>query len=427
MTQTAEQYGEEQEKLRRKSEGEDDPDDLRTVIPQAPEVNPEVYKDVTSVLFRGFLTSTAEINDVLFVFKSLNQHEFELTRLMGGFANEGRVTSRFWDLFLAFGVFMVDGQNVLVDRQRWMPKIANMFRDMQPTARAKVIRHLSELNRRASNATVLVEAYAMENYSRYRWAQLHGLDLSLAAVTGIAGTADLGLNWAQLTWRAINYFEDTSAAAEREWENAKFVGSCMAGKGIQKIYNRDHDRHRKEMQDKIARKDRLLRHVYEGISLDEGPTLRDGQVVLLAQTTEQLADQVAKSLKGEKDWHDEVVDAHEQRIKDRVAAQREQLVAAAKASEESFRGQTIYGGSDTIGLTRAQVQERIARQKQIEAQRVSQGFVQPTPEESEKMERFMDRWGIAPGVSTTVGTSDKDPETAIPLPPVKTPGKPWRQ
>src|ERR1700743_2516469 len=74
--------------------------------PKDPEVNPEVYKDVIPLLMRGFLTQPAEIGDVPFLFKSLNHHEMEMVRLMGGYREDRPASNRFWDTFLAYGVFM---------------------------------------------------------------------------------------------------------------------------------------------------------------------------------------------------------------------------------------------------------------------------------------------------------------------------------
>lgn len=426
MPRAAGSYEEEQERLRRTSEGERDEDDPRLAIPKAPEVNPEVYRDVLPMLFRGFLTLPAEINGVFFVFKSLNHHEFEMVRLMGGGMGD-HIPPRFWDLFLAHGVFLIDGQNVLVERQRWMPRIANVFRDLLPKAKAKVIRALSELNRRAANATLLTEAYAMETYSRYRWAQLHGLDLSMAAVTGVSGTDTLGLNWAQYTWRALNYFEDMSAATERDWEHAKFVASSMAGKGIQRVYNRDHDRRRKEAEERIARKDKLLRHVIEGAPMEDGTTIRNGQVVIVAQTVEELADQLDKSLRGEKDWHDQVIEAHEQRVKEQNSAQRAQLRTMAQDAAERFGDRSVVGETNLAPLSQAEVQERIQRSRQLQAQALARGVVSPEPEKEERMAKFLERHGLlGPDVETTVAPTDRDPSTATPIPPQREPGKPWR-
>jgi hypothetical protein len=59
-TNTAqERYEADQAKLRKELDGEVDPKLSLQVKP--PEVNPEVYRDVVPLLFRGFLTVSAEI------------------------------------------------------------------------------------------------------------------------------------------------------------------------------------------------------------------------------------------------------------------------------------------------------------------------------------------------------------------------------
>jgi len=133
------------------------------MLPESAEVNPEVYGDVERILFRGFLTVAGEINGVPFVFKSLNHHEFELLRMTGGmYETVGDTPDSFWNRFLAYGVLMVDGANVLSDRERWIPEITTTFGTLPAAAKARVIRYLSEINRRASDAITLTEAYSME-------------------------------------------------------------------------------------------------------------------------------------------------------------------------------------------------------------------------------------------------------------------------
>ena len=295
-------YEEEQAALQREVDGDADPSDIVIDAPKDPEVNPEVYRDVIPLLTKGFLYVPVTIGDVPFVFKSLNQHEFELVRLLSG-ATDGNVPRRFWDLFLAYMVLFVDGKNILIDRDRHISKLADTFRDMPLGARQKLIRQLSDLNRKVSNATSLVEAYVMETYSRWRWAQVHGIDLMSPSLTGIAGTEQLGLCWAQLVWRAYNHYEDIRHGQDVEWENAKFVGGCMAGKGIQKVYQQDTDRKQKEKQERWNRKDQLIRLVHFGDPIEGDKKYGGAQVVSVASTVEELADQVQRSLRGEKDWH----------------------------------------------------------------------------------------------------------------------------
>lgn len=404
------QYAAEQERLAQGGGA----DQTALPIPAMPEVRAEIYQETSLLIFRGFLTLSSEINDVGFVWKSLNQHEFDLIRLSGNFLPGRPLPERFWDTFIAYSLFMLDGVNILPERERWFERVRKMSRELPREAKQQVVRHLSELNRKASMLTILAEAYAMESYSRFRWAQVRGLDPASPSVTGVNGTERLGLNWAQLTWKAINHIEDMNADYERDWENAKFIGSCFAGKGLQKVYHQDHDRHRKEMEDKIARKDLLLRHVFEGVSLDDQGTTRDGNRVVVARTVEELAEQMSRDLRGEKDWHDQVVEAHMARQKAALAARERQMAEMARRNAEAFEGRGVQGSTSTEGLTPAQVQERMARRRQEDAQKLHQRQV---PVLDERMTEHFQRWGMLPPAA--------DP--AAPPMPQREVGKPFRR
>jgi hypothetical protein len=353
----ARSYEEEQAELRAEYDGTKE---VKIRVPEEPEVDPKVYQDVEALLFRGFLHVPAVINGVSFVLKSLNHHEFEMVGLQAGTdAN----SSRFYDMFLAYGVLMVNGDLVLRDRGRWLPEIARVFADMPGKAKNMMVRLMSELNRRVAGAVTLTEAYAMEGTSRFRWTQLRGISLTSPDVTGIPGTEELGLNWAQMVWRALNIIEDRKEEAEREWDNAKFIGSCFAGKGISKIYSQDHERRRKEVEERIARKDALIRHVKLGRPLDAGKQ-RPGEVVIVARTVTELADQLERSLKGEKDWHDQVVAEVEERARRREQERLARLRSLAEEREREWgRDHNVIGETVMHGLSADEVQRRVARRR----------------------------------------------------------------
>ena len=380
-----ESYQSEQEALEAEVNG-----DLKTLdlhIPKEPEVDPRVYRDVLALLYRGFIHISAEINGVPFVLKSLNQHEFDLLQMtMGAQRSPTDTGQRFYNLFLAYGVFMVDGINILSDRDRWIPTIADQFGNLRPPVRNKLIWNMSELNRRASAAVTLTEAYAMEHGSRFRWSQMRGLDQASTSLTGIRGTEYLGLNWAQLTWRALNTFEDTKEVIEREWENAKFVGSCFAGKGISKVYNQDNKRRQDEAEARVSRKDSLLRHVLLGTPMAEAET-KGGQVVYVAKTVDQLADQLSKSLRGERDWHDEVVHAIEERQQSEHQAQQDRLQQLAEENDARFGPQSVFGTADLTGLSLEDVAKRLEARQRASASQV-------LPEDPRQAD-FLDKWSQA--------------------------------
>jgi hypothetical protein len=372
------QYEDQQARLQAERDGED----IHIEAPKEPEVDPKVYQDVEAILFRGFLYVPADIHGIPFVLKSLNHHEYGMLRLRSGVITDDKA---FHDMFLAYGVLMVSGDSVIHNRDRWLPDLAKTFASMPPKGKARVVRLLSELNRRVAGAVTLTEAYAMESYSRFRWVQLSGIDMCSTSITGIPGTEALGLNWAQLVWRALNTFEDQREQAERDWDNAKFIGSCFAGKGMSKVYAQDTERKRKETERRIARKDALLRHVFLGKPLD-GADQRPGEVMVVAKTVDELAGQLERSLKGERDWHDEVVATIEDRARQRERDKQDRLHKLMQEREiEWGPNRRIVGETSLEGLSPEDVRKRVAaRRQQIDAS-VSQ-------QRDPRIEESLDKW-----------------------------------
>lgn len=329
-----------------------------------PEVNPEVYKDVEPLLFRGFLHVAAEINGVNFVFKSLNHHEFELLKLMVPTEDFTRKSlKKFYNHFLAHTVFMIEGVNTLTNREEMIPYAVKFFEEFDSNATSRLIRILSELNKRANRAVTLTEAYAMENVSRLRWAQFRGLDLTSTAVTGVQGTSRLGLNWAQLSWIAINRYEDLRETSEREWENAKFIASAMAGKGMNKVHNQDRRRRESERQERVERRDKILRTAILG----ETPVKSNipGATLIAARTAEDLLEQYRRDLKGEKDWHDNYVASVMAQITE-THQQRQQQLLDLQAQRDAENLPNVVGGTNMVGLSPDEVRARIHKRQQLQ-------------------------------------------------------------
>lgn len=422
------------EAINRIVEGEEDavdPEEIRIDAPKEPEVNPEVYKDAERLLFRGFLTLYGEVNDVPFIFKSINHHEFDTIQwISGGFGTRAS-EQRYFTTFISFGVFMVDGQNILLERDEWLPKLAETFGGLPSSARSKIIRYLSEVNRKASNAVSLIEAYQMETFSRFRWAQLRGLDLMSTACTGVPGSDRLGMNYGQLVWRALNHYEDLKEQAERDWDNSKFVGGCfVGGKEIRKVHNSDQERRRKEKEERIERKDKVIRQVLLGEAEDEQK--KTGPIKIVARTVEELAAQLQRDLRGEKDWHDEIVAREESKIKASVRDRQEKLKQLVNSKELENR-KPLSASTEIAGLSRAEVEQRIQRRKQVEAQAAASRMVYPEMMD-ERMENFMrkymdpdDTYQMPGAVRSDVRQTTRDATDVPPLPPPRPRGTPFRR
>lgn len=405
-----------------------DPKDVRITTPKEPEVNPEIYRDVESLLFRGFLTIQAQIGETSFIFKSMNHHEFEQMQWIAGAGTDARSTTRYENNFIAHGVFMVEGYNVLVNRDEWIPELCETFGGLPNAAKTKLVRHLSDVNRRASNAVVLTEAYQMEIYSRFRWAQLKGMDLMSPACTGVRGTEMLGLNYGQLVWRALNHFEDLKESVERDWDHAKFIGGCfVGGKEIRKVQDQDQKRRATEKEDRIARKDKVIRHAVFGENPEERKTT--GMVKMVARTVEELSRQLEQDLRGEKDWHDEAVAREEARIAAEKKFQAEKLQELTEAQAARQRATLPAYTSERIGLTREEVDQHI-RRRQIEAQEAAAAVFVPGAM-TDGMERIYEKY-LQPeegtyqtGIHSDVRTTDRDPSQVHALPPPRPRGTPF--
>lgn len=407
-----------------------DPEDIRIPTPKEPEVDPAVYRDVENLLFRGFLILPAEINGVTFLFKSINHHEFEYIQWVSGSMSgdlTGKSIERYYNAFLAFGVFMIDGQNILPEREKWIPIIQDHFEKMPPSARGKIIQYLSEVNRRASSAVTLTEAYNTESYSRFKWAQFRGLDVMSSASTGINGSERLGTNFAQLVWRALNYFEDLRDTAEREWDNAKFIGSCFAGKGIQKIYTQDTNRRQKEREDRTKRKDQLIRQVV--LREDPEEAKNSGRYVMtVARTAEELADQLERGLRGEKDWHDEVVAREEAKLRAQIRDRQTKVQEIVKSRDQE-QALPYMASSSLEGISSEEVQQRIERKRQLEHQQTAASIVYPEMAD-ERMSAFANKYlqlEDATYTETGVKVTDRDPKDVPPQLPQRPRAVPFRR
>jgi hypothetical protein len=409
-----------------------DPDAIRITAPKEPEVNPEVYRDVESLLFKGFIILPAMINGVHFLFKSMNHHEFEyLNWIAGSGTPTGRSIERYYSSFISYGVFMIDGQNILPNRDQWVPQIEDSFNSFAPPVRSKIIRYLSEVNKRAANAITMTEAFNTERLSRFKWAQYKNLDLMSSACTGVEGTEKLGLNYAQLVWRALNYYEDLKEAAEREWDNAKFIGSCFAGKEIRKIYNQDKDRRQKEHEERLKKRDKILRQVILHERPDEAE-IQGRYTMTVARSAEELANQLEKDLRGEKDWHDEVVAREEARIREQIQERQKKLQTLFH--EKDKKEILPYMTSTSLeGLSIAEVQQRVERSKQIQSQQAASRMVFPEMTD-DRMGTFLEKYVDAEdstyqasGVRSTIGVTNRDVSEIRPFPPTRPRSSPFRK
>lgn len=297
-------------------------------------VDQGVWAELEKFLFNGFLHASSTVQGRTFVFKTLNANEVRIIEMMRPHGeNASEVRSSFRTIFIAHSVLMIDGQNVLVDRPRHMIRLMKAVAKLSGPIQDKIVSNLSSLNERASRLFPLAEPYSFESRSRFRWLQMKGTPVHSSAFTGFPGTEDVGMNYCQQVWTAMNNIQDRRDELERDWSNAKFIGSCMAGKGIRSIDEKDKMRFEKE---RVEREDAKMKILYSYLNRTAGipepeatVQLPDGRMANVskkfqAESVDELAEQLSASLSGEKDFHDRVIEEKERGFRERAAAIEEQ-------------------------------------------------------------------------------------------------------
>jgi len=224
---------------------------IRIEVPEAfKKVNEEVWEELENYLFTGFLSSSASILKETFIFKTLNHTEIRNIEFMKPFRSSvPEAKDRFRTAFIAHSVFMIDGENFLHDRPRHFRKLMKLISRIPTNLQQKIINNLASLNSKASRLYPLTEVYVHENRSRFKWMQYSNLAINSQSVTGIPGTDEIGISHCQSAWVAMNKIIDRRDQIERDWGNAKFIGSCFAGKGVRSIDERDKTRLERERQE----------------------------------------------------------------------------------------------------------------------------------------------------------------------------------
>jgi len=348
-----------------------------TVPEQYKKIDEGIWTELEQYLYIGFLVTPALVLNKTFVFKSLNHNEISQILLMKPLKKSASdLQANFQAQFIARSIYLIDGENFLINRHQHLIKLVRIIEKIPSDIQNDIITNLSILNSKAAALHPLAEIYAHENRSRFRWlySNLHSINSPI--YTGISGTDLLGLNYCQQTWTAINQLLDKREKLESEWSNAKFIGSCFAGKGVRSIDERDRARREKEKQELEERKFKILKNYISkttGEPEDESIVrLPDGRKAVVesrfrADSVEELADQLSAALSGEKDKHDLVVERAQKKIQQR-AEEIDQMKVTMYQAPVSIHHQDEQTSSAVILGGKEEAEARIRKFKEMQIQ-----------------------------------------------------------
>lgn len=346
-----------------------------------------VWDDLESYLFKGFLYSPAIINDIHFVFKTLNHHEFQMIDFMRPKKSSMDNRLHFQALFIAHSIFMVNGENVILERPKHIRRLIKIIQKIPASHQREILTNLDLLSQKAQRVYPLVEIYVHEDRSRLMWLQTKNMPIHSSAATGISGSEELGMNHCQGSWVSLNRMLDFKDESEKDWNHAKFIGSCFNGKGVRSVDQQDKAQKDVERQKLDELRMKLLHRYINKIDgeieedVPEMITLPDGRKAKVekkfqAKSYEELAEQLSSALSDEKDYHDMVIEDAMKKMENRKQTMvHESLSLRVDPSMNPEGGTRVIGG-------KAEADKYLERIKRLQTQ--PRERISPNLESSDK-------------------------------------------
>jgi hypothetical protein len=362
-----------------------------------------LYKDVEDLITPGFLTHTLVVDGVSIVFRSLDGSR-TIPMLHRLDAAQGLDWKR-W--YIATSVWMIDG--FLVDGTPRGNDAYYVFHTWAKNLRYEWVEALFPIivgiRNRVGRALKIVEAYACEKFSRSLWHTKPSLNTEPTLI--------------QRLWVAHNSGQDDFEAENTKWSHTTSIVGSMSGKGAkslrqstEKWEQRREDRRRRVIEDAVNWIIQGERSEQAPIFLKVGGIEYEVPKIHASQTVDEMQEELMRAMRGEKDYHDMVMDAHKAQ---RLAAkrEREQKRKAALRDALADRMQAgLSGETALVGYTADQLRELNPGALQNRTTRADPA----APQDSDSDRYLMPE--IRPGWIGLQGT----PEAADPVAPENPPG-----
>lgn len=304
------------------------------------------YKDLEDLLFMGFIPHKARIFGVDFVFKTVSDLEYRKISLMSGVGSNNQYHYRFHQNYLYHSLFMVNGINILENRDEIYSDIIDIFKSFPTILIRKIFDILDTLAARLNKSVNLVEPYSYESISRYSWLSKRNIVLNSHQSTGIKGTGDLGLNQFQKYWSVLNIREDDKESFDDRYSLCKFLASFTDPKSVKKIDAQD----KAKKEEEIDKRDRIKLF---GTKEEEYLGYADPTA-----TKEGIISELERQMRGDKDDHDKAIENHERKLRANMLQQMQEL----KKMQE-YRKKSMPTLEEARPISKEEMLERMNKSK----------------------------------------------------------------
>ena len=290
-----------------------------------------LYKDVEEILAHGFLSHTMHLgSNHITLRSSLPDDLYYMNHLMH------LPTSIYIRWMIAHHCLMINGYIVSINKQENQAfEIYNKWCKDLPNSVADVLFwNIIGLRNREMRCLQLVQAYCCEDYSRHLW-KTYNTDKDWKRCSVI-----------ERLWQAYNKSTDQAEAFDLEWEHTKVIAGSMSKKAFDSINNsmKENDRKNRERKQKII-EDAVNAALYgkpeerekEVLKVKLGDREYDLPVVQGSSSVEDMIQEMKKTMRGEKDYHDLMVEQYDENIRrnrNRMMAERREKLEQAMALRE---------------------------------------------------------------------------------------------
>jgi len=323
----------------------------------------EIYTDLRSLVYPGFLTHAVTVNGVRASLRTLTQSDMFLLRHRT--SEMSFVTKDWMNWVIASSVWLLDGQVVMGSPSvqhsiyETVSRLPKMFRE-------DLFSIFTSLMIRVNKALDRLESFLYEKESRFMWSTE---GVRMFDVPPFAGAVPLQLNSIQKSWVSFNQYEDKRQERKFWWGLSKFIVQPHAPKGIQKLNKAEET----EEGNEESRRQRLMDLTYwkaQGAVIgDEEKTriLKTHTGVVRAETKQDLEQEMADWVSGKKDFHDGAIDFVKAKIKGEVEGRREaeeaRIASIQTALEEDGIDEPAFAplmGEAAEAVKRRMVGKRVA-------------------------------------------------------------------
>ena len=310
------------------------------------------YHALADLVYRGALFINAEFAGYSFVFKTVNEREYGLIRLRAGSQKRVDYDSRFNAAYLAYSVFMVNGENVLKgDRGENLNTLINFFNTIPAVLFNRILNEIINLRSSLMDISTFMEGFCYTQQSKQAWDLLGSSKINDDDFTGIQGMKAIGLNIYQENWIQVNQMLDEEEAYNQKLHLALLIASASNPKGSRKI-RAQHDSSVQTIKDKrktVAK---------EGFSRKS--SWSEQGWALPVDTAEELVAELERQMSGLKDKHDLLVEEYLKGLQDesdKVVFEEKQKM---EESQKRHEGEPLITGSQRA-LTPDETKDMLAK------------------------------------------------------------------